>query len=206
MKKINFILTIATIALTACSNGTKNGTESISDSVTPSEDSVMVETTATETFTTPDLTFAEVKGHVKKITELFDNKEYTLFEFDEKGTYKSGSRLEIVKNIKRDKDNYIIGGDNGYFIVKWEDGKVKQTIFNESDGTLLTDTFSYNEDGNLIKTVSSSEGPDGDYTTTLTYSYDSNSFDENGNWVTRTVHSSDKSIKPYQEKRKIYYE
>lgn len=202
------ILGAASISLTicsACSGNSVNKNESSSDSMSTESEKIQSDVTAKEIFNTPDLAFAEVKDHVKKITETFDNQEYVLYEFDDNGFYKSGSRLEHVHNIQRDAENHIISGDNGYYQVVWEDGKVKQTVINESDGTLLTETFSYNEDGNLVKKECSSEGPDGDYSYTLTYSYGSDSFDKNGNWVSRQVKSTDKDNPNYQEKRKIYY-
>lgn len=189
----------------SCSGNSENKNGSSSDSTSIKSEQVQSDNTVMELFITPDLAFAEVKGHVKKITETFNNQEYILYEFDDNGFFKSGSRLEHVNNITRDAENHIIGGDNGYYQVTWKDGKVKQTVINESDGTLLTDTFSYDETGNLVKKECSSEGPDGDYSYTLTYSYGPDSFDEQGNWVSREVKSTDKDNPNYQETRKIYY-
>lgn len=197
-----FIAFIA-LATTACNGG--SGKEPKTDSLAKNSDTLKVETESVEAFSTPDLTFAEVTGRVKKITETFEGKEYTLFEFDDNGIIIGGSRLEFVRKLQRNDDGYIAGGDNGYFKVKWEDGKVKETVVNESDGTLLTDIFTYDDNGNLVKKVTKSEGPDGDYITTFDYNYDSDSFDEHGNWVKRNVHCSDTNMKDYLETRKIYY-
>lgn len=190
----------------SCSGNSENKKESSSDSLSTESEDVKSDETITEIFITPDLAFAEVKGHVKKITETFENQEYVLYEFDDNGFYRAGSRLEHVRNLSRDAENHIIGGDNGYYQVTWEDGKVKQTVINESDGTLLTDTFYYDDNGNLIMRECSSDGPDGDYSYTLRYSYGSDSFDNQGNWVSREVKSTDKDNPNYKEKRKIYYD
>lgn len=202
MKLRNLLIAVAAFTMTACAG---TGKESKNDSTSAKTDTIIAEDVSVEVFNTPDLTFAEVKGHVQKITELFDNQEYTLYEFDENGTYRTGNRLEHVRNISRDEQGRIIGGDNGYFKVEWENGNVRQSVINESDGTLLTDIFTHDEDGNLINKVSKSEGPDGDYVTTFTYSYDSDSFDEQGNWIKRKVHSSDNTAGDSIEIRKIYY-
>lgn len=197
------LVATAVVILTACARS--SGNESKSDSSTASNDSVQVDSALAEEFTSPDLIYAEVKGSVVKIAEIFENQEYVLYEFDDKGVYKRGSRLEHVQNLERDGDGRIVGGDNGYYKVIWEDDKVKRTIINESDGTLLTELNHYNEDGNLTRKTLTSEGPDGDNTWTLDFTYSSDSFDEHGNWIKRNVHSSDKDVKDYQEIRKIYY-
>lgn len=203
LKTLNYCAVAIMLTTGAACSGKQSGTNS--DSATTDTAQVETKEVLKESFSTPDLTFAEVTGHVKKITNTFDNKEYVLFEFDDDGFYKSGSCLEHVRKLKRDEENRIIGGDNGYYVVTWENGRVKQTITNESDGTLLTDTFYYDEKGNLTKMESLSDGPDGEYSYTLTYSYDPDSFDEHGNWVSRNVVSSDKDTPNYQEIRRIYY-
>lgn len=201
------VITLGAILSSACSGGGATGSAQDSATMTTQPDSCAIENPAhEEEFTAPDLTFAEVKGHVKKITEKFDGKEYLLFEFDQNGVYQKGSRLEFVKKLERDNDGRIVGGDNGYFKVTWADGKVEQTVTNESDGTLLTDTFKYDAEGNLVERESRSEGPDGDYSWTLTYNYGNNSFDSHGNWVSRSVHSTDKAVGDYRETRTIQYQ
>ena len=208
MKLTHLLIAAMAIAMTACAGGSGKDSKSdsaVADTSVATASIVAAEKESAEVFSAPDLTFAEVKGNVKKVTETFDGNEYTLYEFDENGVYKTGSRLEHVRNISRDDQGRIIGGDNDYFKVEWENGQVKKTVINESDGTLLTNIFTYDENGNLVKKVSESEGPDGDYSTTYDYNYDSESFDEHGNWVKRNVHSSDSSMKDYQETRKIYY-
>ena len=195
---------MAGLAVVGCSGGSgAKSADGVADAA--AADTVAAVETPKEVFTSPDLTFADVKGHVKKITDTYDGKEYSVYEFDSTGVFTVRQPLEAVQKLSRDAEGRITGGDNGYYTVTWRDGKVTETVYNESDGTLLSDSYKYDADGNLAETVSKSEGPDGDYSWTLTYTYGPDAFDDHGNWIKRNVHSTEDGGKDFQQTRKIYY-
>ncbi len=190
MKKSLITSAIAAIAITVTScGGNSSPTASATDSTATATDSVA----AIAQLTTPDLTFAEVKGNVKTVANTDPQYgESHIFEFDAEGNLIKCSTYENAK-YKRDSEGQIIAIDvyDEEFAYIWENARPSVNTINEPDGTTLTYQFEYDSNGALIKTTGTSDGPDGVSTWTETYTYGPDSFDDHGNWISRTVYNSD---------------
>lgn len=204
MKAITIILTATVLSLASCSGNSaskSNGSDSIATDTVVAEAPAVV-----EEFITSDLSYANVKGHVKKVSDYHPQYgEYNSLEFDTDGNLTKFEGHTYSK-LSRDAEGRISGGDNGYYTVIWKNGRVERTIYNESDGTLMSYIFTYDNNGNAVSMEARSEGgPEEDSSTTYTYTYGSDSFDDNGNWIKRNVHSSEPGMNDTTEQRKIYY-
>lgn len=155
-----------------------------------------------QSFTSPDLQFLNLRGHVKEVIDL-EGPElddlYTYFDLN--------GRLIIVDDYS---DNPILGEDykrdaNGYIIgTKYDYGCYYKVVWNSKHQVVKivgyddTTTYTYDAKGLLTKEVHTSDNGE---KRTLTYRY--KTFDSYGNWLKRSVHPAGGDS--YQERRKITY-
>lgn len=155
-----------------------------------------------QSFTSPDLQFLDLKGHVKEVVNFEDpalDDLYTYFDLS--------GRLIIVDEYS---DNPILGEDfkrdaNGYIIgTKYDYGCCYKVVWNSKHQVVKvvgyddTTTYTYDAKGLLTKEVHTSDNGE---KRTLTYRY--KTFDSYGNWLKRSVHPAGQDS--YLERRKITY-
>ncbi|MCH5318211.1 MAG: zinc ribbon domain-containing protein [Paramuribaculum sp.] len=173
-------------------------------------------------FTSPDLTFFELKGHVKSVEgDISDIGEHPTLknkiEFDENGGAKITTKGSIntedcgkeTWSIKRDANGKIsnisyhnleglmCGTPSVSYI--WNDGKI---VKKKLRGLLEVgnDNLSYNENGDLEQRIGS--GYAADVTWDWKNRYTDYVFDENGNWISR---KRDSKTDSKTQKRVITY-
>ena len=143
-------------------------------------------------FSTPDLAFFSLKGHVKSVT-YSDNdilpfyyatlQKNPTFNFSEDGT---------LENLPRGayRSNGRIAGQNITWGEEWEQGKFK---FSWANGHVSSSSsqfyeaasdngYKYDSAGNLIASYYEGGGEGMIFKESATYNY--TDFDDNGNWIT----------------------
>lgn len=197
MNKTFFLL--ATIALTFSACGGNSGTSS--------SDNINADTTATEqittpeAFTTPDLAFYDVTGHVKSIN--YPNTETTV-EFDADGKVLRHTYYDLTR-LTRDNDGRMIKWGYDEYEIVWDGNRPASFTTRESDGTTITETFSYDDNGRVLKSVTEYDSPDINTKMNYTYTYNENDFDDHGNWISRSVTNSDANQTDTETRKIIYY-
>lgn len=153
-----------------------------------------------DNFSTPDLAFYDVKGHVKKVS---DGNNSISFTIDGK---------VIGKNVKHDSRGHINAIEEYYehlgysiedtYITNNKGQIVRHKCDAEPDGFACDVTYSYNEEGYMVKESGWNDGL-GSFTNKYAYK----KFDSHGNWTKRMVTTTDEwgSNNPYAETRTITY-
>lgn len=206
MKKLLIpILTIVLMSVTSCEYFKTSGDSDGNDSC---------DTSAVEElhgkYNSPDLMFKDLKGKVKECAmtmytcdEKGENANEDLvmheenFVFDEKGYIDLESpdlawRL-VSPKVKRDDDNFIV--EVKWYISDYDTYVSEEFVYN-SDKTIKIhknsgiesedgESFTYADDGTLLKSVSTGAGEGSIFRTTSTYKILET--DENGNWTRRLV-------------------
>lgn len=225
MKKHIFTLAcgLASMAImtTSCGGGKTESTET-SDSTTvstaASDDTWIQDSIAKTKMTSPDLTYLELHGPVKKVQidkgfiyELNENGEIVALDcidpFSQNEMVATPEDYHCV--MSRNEDGYIseLGGwewANEYF---WKDGKiVREEDFAEADEYEYK--YEYNDKGEICK-VHSSYGYAGDderQQELITYIY--NKYDAYGNWIQRksiTTDNDGNEESRIEERTIVYY-
>lgn len=143
-------------------------------------------------FTSPDLAFFDLHGHVKT---MYYSKDY-VFEFSEDGTFvkeagKDPFRTGMIESFddaeeyKRNKDGYICqsNGWEWYTEYKWADGRVASEKGSD-EGFCWEYTYHYDDSGRLSSLTGKEwefDEPKKSVNYTITYK----EFDEMGNWTKR---------------------
>lgn len=207
MKKKYCLCLIAALALSLTSCG-GNGRSSQEDTVTV--DSVTNAQNETEfisdEFSTPDLAFADVRGHVARVYFTNDeNENQNIFKFDSEGKIESHDYYDF-KRLKRDDKGQIVEWGYEEYFVEWEDGRPLKFTIRESDGGESTASYEYNSKGQLIKTTTLYDFPGDEPSTEIVeYSYSDTYIDKHGNWISRNA----KKLNPessWKEHRVIEYQ
>lgn len=154
------------------------------------------ETSTTDaSFSSPDLTFFELKGPVKSVScNYYESK----VGFKKSYSFSSNGQLNTPNGIKIKRKNGIISSV-GYYdsdLASW----MNEEFTTSSDGKVLSETgqgidgggtsrYSYNSKGHVTKNTYSGaiEGEPYNYVATYTYK----SFDQYGNWTKRVITSKD---------------
>lgn len=199
MNKFCKLLTgiLSTAVLCACSANESKADKDSNAETSLTSDSVATtqieETGPVAVLNTPDLAFAEVCGNVKSV-----KMNNTTLQFDEEGNLTSG-----LQRLKRDKEGRISKWGYDEYFVTWENDRPKTYKVRESDGGTMTHTYFYDKDGCITKEIIYYDLPgDEQFEETVTYTYDKDSFDDRGNWITRTCNYKTGSEK---QKRTITY-
>ena len=178
--------------------------------------------TATVTVT-PDLTYWELQGPVKRCDEVKFDRQGTMVGIDEYDPFaidqayrESAGEDDFVEYAKweRDEEGYIasITGMEGMSEYTWNDGRVVSAAGFE-EGTVWKNDFEYDAEGRLVKLIEYIGGFEDEEDelplwSTTEYSY--LEFDSHGNWIRRAVKvtlADMENTEDYEETRTIeYYE
>lgn len=166
-------------------------------------DSLLQDSLERRNFISPDLAFAELRGHVKSCRWSDDSRDqlHDFLEFDYSGNllpfngykfYRDNSgQIAVVKFRERnDMDNYFI------YDFNWLNGKLISYSY-EGWETLTKGKYYYDSDGLLTKETS--EDGESDCTTETTLKFYGYEFDEMGNWIKRHVDASYETRCGYDE-------
>lgn len=140
-------------------------------------------------FTTPDLAFFELKGHVKEVVYTKANDRMTLesttYTFDKNGRMIDGNGYSRGSNGRICRQGEYSEVVSRYVYTEYVcDSKgrvVKASCDDPHDGYAFNETYLYNSSGLLIKKTGSDDCG-GDYTSTFSYQ----KYDNVGNWTCRT--------------------
>lgn len=154
-------------------------------------------------FTSPDLQFSNLKGHVREVMDIeasLSDDWYTYYDL--KGRFILANQCSEIPlyedHFKRNSKGYITGIRDyicsGFCIVVWNEKH--QVVKMKSKE--LTIVYTYDSKGLRTKEVHTSANGE-----VRTYSYSYKAFDSIGNWLERDVQYDDD--KPYRERRKITY-
>ena len=200
MKKLPLIAFLAIISAgyvaSGCSSSkgkAQNDSTTSVDSEAARLDSLRQDSIARRNFTTPDLAFNELHGHVAKCEWGSES-----FTYDENGRWTNEPQWnkfdrqycpDRTKHPKviRNKEGYITriywecDADYEYEDISWNNGKVK---------TRFISTYYYDND--LLITQENEE----EYDTQVSYTYCNYVIDGMGNWVERDI--IEKIVDPYQ--------
>lgn len=208
MKRLLIATAIVAAALSAYS---KKGNTPETPAGTPSDTAEKQAETAPEPelLVTPDLTFLEVKGNVKEIVYVSGKKLIMRARFDKNGnlTHYGINTDDKISEVKRnDKGQLIEFVSDDWKTVTWRNdrpAKVHGGYVDEPDS--YTYVYTYDDQGlvNKIDYLYYSDIEDTTSTTTGTVTYPADAFDDNGNWLRRTVAYPDRTEK--QERQITYY-
>lgn len=158
---------------------------------------------ARRNFTTPDLAFNELHGHVEKCEWSSESRMYypSVFSYNYEGVL-ADNQGEYGHQYTRNKDGQIIVDKQGYnkFSYRWSDNKIKRSELEECEGETAygggATHYFYDADGLLAYTTTDDgEGEDGKMRNMKTV-YSDYQFDEMGNWISRastTTYQTDES-------------
>lgn len=201
MKKLPLIAFLAIISAgyvaSGCSSSSKGKVQTDSATSVDSEaarlDSLRQDSIARRNFTTPDLAFNELHGHVAKCEWGSESEWYypAVYSYNTDGVLENNKVGENSLKSTRNKDGQIIAmeGDGVKTTYKWSDNNrvsSKQSLsdYETSYGDGATHFF-YNSDGVLTHTTTDGgEGEDGRMRNMKTV-YSDYQFDEMGNWISR---------------------
>lgn len=164
-----------------------------------------------QSFSTPDLTLFEVHGPVKSISNysplglyyIFDSNDSNTYYFNQKGECRKRQQDEYFKGFKYDKNGRITGGkfaeSGGYPVLEltWDNLGRLIKIFDSYGMHNITETYTYNSNGDLIKT-SIEEISHGLESKTI-HNYKILERDVKGNWIKREVSTTEKTTDHNQE-------
>lgn len=200
MKHLKLICMLSLAVTVSCSgnkatsdDANNNNAEEITTEVVQSE------------FITPDLSLCDVKGHVKEISDI--NGDILIAKFDQDGNLLNYGNRDRISNVQRDEENRLIeflGSE--WMKIEW-DGNVPASIQNTYNELTYSDTYTRDANGNIIKITYRYQDmiEDIDNTEIRTIEYGSDSFDQQGNWIKRTITypNGDKDV---QERKITYFE
>jgi len=191
-----FILAFFAFALVACNAGKAESVkETLSDSTN------VEETVGGDEFTSPDLTFFRLQGHVHTLKD-----GDTEFEFDKKGKFvkvdgldpfqepsrkilDDGSTTDIIGYVRNDK-GYITEANTIESTTEyiWDGGKVVREE-HAGEGMIGETIYTHNEDGTIASVSEkwSMEGEEESNADTWTITYSNYKKDNHGNWISRDV-------------------
>lgn len=175
------------------------------DSDTPDEEDEPVSSVSNDFTVLGELGIFDLHGAVKEYVWSDGNETFTR-SFDEKGMWISENRKKPWDDsdiVKRDDLGRIIKMgdpyDERYETFDYnDDGLITKRIMKDIDGYTVQTKYSYNDEKECIKTISTVDDPlegPGEYTNTYTIL----ERDSQGNWTKR------KSQNDYTETRKITY-
>lgn len=200
MKKLPLIAFLGIISAgyvaSGCSSSSKGKVQTDSATSVDSEaarlDSLRQDSIARRNFTTPDLAFNELHGHVAKCEWGSESEWYypTVHSYSNEGILKN-SKGEYTHTYDRNKEGLIIADEEDFVktTYKWSDNRIssKQLEYCEGEtayGNGATHYF-YNSDGVLTHTTTDGgEGENGKMRNMKTV-YSDYQFDEMGNWISR---------------------
>lgn len=200
MKKLPLIAFLAIISAgyvaSGCSSSkgkAQNDSTTSVDSEAARLDSLRQDSIARRNFTTPDLAFNDLHGHVAKCESGSESELYypAVYSYNTDGVLENSKVGENSLKSTRNKDGQIIAmeGDGAKFVYKWSDDRIssKQLEYCEGEtayGNGATHYF-YNSDGVLTHTTTDGgEGENGKMRNMKTV-YSDYQFDEMGNWISR---------------------
>lgn len=183
---IPFFVLIA--LLSACSNNSNRKPSAVEKQATTVADTTIL--------TSPDLTFFELHGNVDTLIT-----EYDTLHFDRQGRLLTVNgmdpfqinKLEVMGDmfLEYTRTNGYITGENrmeGHVDYHWDKGQLTGSEW-AAEGWTGRDTYHYNSNGLLISmTISQQEFGEQVEAITATYTY--NSFDDHGNWTSRSINSN----------------
>jgi hypothetical protein len=165
MKKSLFVVLAACLICASCNNPQK-GSNVVSEKGN-------VGAAAPSTLITPDLTFFELRGPVKKMSE-----DGLTYEFDENGNL---TRHDGEFTFSRDEQGRIVkmNGYENHVTYLWD---AERPIGSKAaaEGMMLSESYTYDERGFVVK-IKHTEDGEVSYET-LSYS----GLDQYGNWTKRS--------------------
>lgn len=212
---ITFVALCATFAVaTACSAKQRPTEQASTDAALPISTKAQAEAESTH----PDLVINDVHGSVKQI-DYYYNEEWTDMDkstctFTREGAYDAidGTPFKDYynKGVKRDEQGRIVylnheapeSDDIEIIHYTYNAQGLPQTMKSESPWDNTTSTYTYNEQGELIKeNVKGEDANEGPYDNSISYKILSR--DDHGNWTRRQV--TDASGDTWVNKRVITY-
>lgn len=162
-------------------------------------DSIRQDSIERRNFTTPDLVFNELHGHVEKCEWSKESDLYYPMQY----SYSSEGRLvrskgENTHKYNRDKNGQIVSEEDGYAKTSfgWSDNKVskRQLVSCEGETAYGNGATHYFYDKNGLLSYTTTDGGEGENGTmrNMKTVYSDYEFDDMGNWISR------KSITTYQ--------
>lgn len=189
--------------MAVCHDGQTAGTEFVAERVTPDD------------FTSPDLAFFQLKGHVH-----FLYAYPSVYEFDREGRLLKVDGEDPYDEVRRefdDETDYFnevtkLTSENGIIVeeramewyndVKWKDGLVVEKS-GQGEGMIFRHIFVYNDQGELTwskeKMWNDGDDEDSEDTTIEEYTYRILKRDNRGNWTLRMCNEME------QKRLLVYY-
>lgn len=201
MKKLPLIAFLAIISAgyvaSGCSSSSKGKVQTDSTTSVDSEaarlDSLRQDSIARRNFTTPDLAFNELHGHVAKCEWGSESEWYypTVHSYSNEGVLENSKVGENSLKSTRNKDGQIIAmeDDGAKFVYEWSDNRISSEQLEYCEGETAYGNgathYFYNSDGVLTHTTTDGgEGENGKMRNMKTV-YSDYQFDEMGNWISR---------------------
>lgn len=171
---------------------------------------------------TPDLTYWDLQGPVKRCNEVeFDNQgtmvgigNYDPFSIEQAYRDMDGDDFVEFSKWERDEEGHIasITGFEGMSEYTWNDGRVVSAAGFE-EGTVWKNDYEYDTAGRLVKLmeyIGGFEDEEDELPLWSTTEFSYLEFDSHGNWIRRAVKvilADMENIEEYEETRTIeYYE
>lgn len=171
------------------------------------QDSVTVTTpdVSVSDFTSNDLTFFEAHGHVKRIKTEYDD-----MKFDKNGNLVTVDGENPFLEHEIDGDEYLQYTRTAGLIVKeeryestleyvWQNGRPFNCTW-VSESWIGEQAYKYDEKGLLTEMITNQQDF-GEMPETITAKYKYNEFDDQRNWIKRTIYANDTIV----ETREIEY-
>lgn len=201
MKSLYLVIVLSLVWLLpeSCSNMTENKHQT-TDSITVTTPDISV-----TDFTSNDLSFFELHGHVKTL-----ETEYGTMKFDKEGTLISVNGKDPFIEREVEGDDYLKYTRVAGFIVKeerlettmeyvWQDGRLASSSW-VSESWIGQETYKYNEKGMLVE-MTTNQQDFGELPEVVVGKYSYDEFDDHHNWLQRTITANDVTV----EERKIEY-
>lgn len=155
-------------------------------------DSIRQDSIERRNFTTPDLAFKELHGHVEKCEWGTENNLYypTVYTYSIEGNLVK-SNDEDTRKYNRDRNGQIVEEVDGYYELSfgWSDYKVskEQLVMCEGETAYGGGDIHYFYDNNGLLSYTTTDGGEGENGTmrNMKTVYSDYEFDDMGNWISR---------------------